>query len=137
MEITNRANGNVPVNGANMMDAAATGKAGRKTSDRETLAARKVAKEFETLFVGMMLKSMRETVGKDKLTDGGHGEEIYRSLLDQEYAKSMTENGGVGLSAMLERQLVKPTPDSALNQGNTNHDTTIQNAKTEVDYENR
>jgi flagellar protein FlgJ len=136
MEITNRANGSVPVNGMNMMDAAA-GKTGRSPADRETLAAKKVAKEFETLFVGMMLKSMRETVGKDKLTDGGHGEEIYRSLLDQEYAKALTENGGVGLSAMLERQLVKPTPDNALNQGNTNHDTTIQSAKTEVNYENR
>jgi peptidoglycan hydrolase FlgJ len=136
MEITNGANLNVPVNGTNMADAA-VGKAGRSSAVREAVAAKKVAKEFETMFVGMMLKSMRETVGKDKLTNGGHGEEVYRSLLDQEYAKSLTEHGGVGLSAMLERQLVKPAPDSTRSQGIKNYDTSIQSAKNEVSYENR
>ena len=92
-------------------------------ADREAAAAKKVAKEFETMFVGMMLKSMRETVGKDKLTNGGHGEEVYRSMLDQEYAKSLTEHGGVGLTAMLERQLGKSAPGGAWNQGITNYDT--------------
>jgi len=129
MEITNTANGNILQ--------AATGKAGRASADREAAAATKVAKEFETLFVGMMLKSMRETVGKDKLTNGGHGEEIYRSLLDQEYAKSLTEHGGVGLTAMLERQLAKPASEAALKQGINSYDTTNQSTKTEVTYENR
>ena len=38
------------------------------------------AVEFQLLFVEMMLKSMRETVSQDKLTGGGHGEEVYGSL---------------------------------------------------------
>jgi len=136
MELTNVASWNVPVNGTNMTDAV-TGKTGRKPVDRETAAAKKVAQEFETMFVGMMLKSMRETVGKDKLTNGGHGEEVYRSMLDQEYAKSLTEHGGVGLTAMLERQLAKPAADGGRNQGIKSHDTTTQSTKTEVTYENR
>ena len=136
MEIINGANWSVPGAGTSMMDAAA-GKVDRSSAAREAVAAKKVAKEFETMFVGMMLKSMRETVGKDKLTNGGHGEEIYRSLLDQEYAKSLTEHGGVGLTAMLERQLVKPASGSGRNQGVNIHDTTIQSAKIEVNYENR
>ena len=136
MEISNVASWNVPDSGTNMIDAA-TGKAGRNPAAREAVAAKKVAKEFETMFVGMMLKSMRETVGKDKLTNGGHGEEVYRSLLDQEYAKSLTEHGGVGLSAMLERQLGKPTPGGTGNQGINNYGTTNQCNKIEVTYENR
>ena len=96
----------------------------------DAVAARKVAKEFESLFVGMMLKSMRETTGKDKLTNGGHGEEVYRSLLDQEYAKAMTEHGGIGLTALIEQQLRKP-------QGMSKHDNTNPQAKTEVNHENR
>ena len=136
MEIINGANGNVSSLGTNMTDAV-TGKSGRSPAAREAVAVNKVAKEFETLFVGMMLKSMRETVGKDKLTNGGHGEEIYRSLLDQEYAKSLTDHGGVGLTAMLERQLNKPAPGSVGNQGVTNYGTTNQCTKTEVTYENR
>jgi len=103
---------------------------GRMPAAKDAVAARKVAKEFESLFVGMMLKSMRETTGKDKLTNGGHGEEVYRSLLDQEYAKAMTERGGVGLAAMVEQQLRK-------HQDMSKHDNTNPQAKTEVNHENR
>lgn len=139
MEFTIGANRYVPDIGANMTDAAA-GKA-RKAGAGENPAAGKVAREFEAMFVGMMLKSMRETVGKDKLTGGGHGEEVYRSMLDQEYAKALTEHGGIGLTAMLERQLDKPVLTGDRSQGNENHDrihdTTTESTKTEVTYENR
>lgn len=71
-------------------------------------AARKVAREFEAMFVGMMLKSMRDTVGKNELTGGGKGEEIFQSMLDQEYATAIaTSQGGIGLAAMIEKQLVR------------------------------
>jgi Rod binding domain-containing protein len=79
-------------------------------SDKDRIAAKKVAREFESVFVGMMLKSMRETVGKDSLTNGGHGEEVYRSLLDQEYAKAISENNGLGISNLLEKELLKSMP---------------------------
>ncbi|ABQ28245.1 rod-binding protein [Geotalea uraniireducens] len=78
-----------------------------QSAEKEKAAAKKVAREFEVMFVGMMLKSMRETVGKDKLTGGGHGEEVYQSLLDQEYAKGVVDSGGVGLARMIEKQLVR------------------------------
>jgi flagellar protein FlgJ len=78
----------------------------RIDAEKNNAAAKKVAKEFEAMFVSMMLKSMRETVGKDKLTGGGHGEEIYRSLLDQEYARAVAENGGLGLARTIEAQLL-------------------------------
>lgn len=87
-------------------------RSGAQTGVKGDLAAKKVAREFEALFVGMMVKSMRETVGKDPITDGGHGEEVYRSMLDQEYARVMTERGGVGLAAMLEKQMIPPTQGS-------------------------
>jgi len=81
-------------------------KGGSVGADKERAAARKAAREFEGLFVGMMLKSMRETVGKDMLAGKGQGEEIYRSLLDQEYAKAVVEQGGLGLAKVIEAQLI-------------------------------
>lgn len=69
--------------------------------------AGKIARDFETLFVGMMVKSMRDTVGKDKLTGGGHGEDVYRSLLDQEYAAAMVKRGGVGLAPLIEKEIIR------------------------------
>jgi flagellar protein FlgJ len=61
----------------------------------------------------MMLKSMRETVKQDKLTGGGHGEEVYSSLLDREYAIAISRRGNLGLAEMIEKQLLdreKVTP---------------------------
>ncbi|WP_243370235.1 rod-binding protein [Geotalea sp. SG265] len=80
-------------------------KLGQQSAEKKNINAAKVAKEFESLFVGMMLKSMRETVGGDTLTGGGHGEDVYRSLLDQEYAKAVAENGSLGLARIIEKQL--------------------------------
>lgn len=67
---------------------------------------RKAAVQFQSIFVEMMLKSMRETVSKDKLTGGGHGEEVYGSLLDREYAAAVSRRGNIGLAEMIERQLL-------------------------------
>lgn len=76
-------------------------------NEKQLRQAKKVAQDFEGLFVGMMLKSMRETVGKDKLTGGGHGEDIYRSLLDQEYVAATVKRGGLGLAKHIERDIIR------------------------------
>lgn len=68
---------------------------------------KKVAREFEAMFVSMMLKSMRETVPKNPLTSGGRGEEVFSSLLDQEYATAAVQGGGIGLAQTLERELTR------------------------------
>ena len=87
-----------------------TGKEQPAQAAKDKAAAKKVAREFETLFVGMMIKTMRETVGKDSLTNGGRGEEIYSSLLDQEYARAISESHGLGLAEKLEKELLKTIP---------------------------
>lgn len=81
--------------------------AGTGLSEKQLKQARKVSQDFEALFVGMMMKSMRETVGKDKLTGGGHGEEVYRSMLDQEYATAAAKRGGLGLAPMIEKEIIR------------------------------
>jgi flagellar protein FlgJ len=67
----------------------------------------KVSQDFEALFVGMMMKSMRATVGKDKLTNGGHGEEVFRSMLDQEYAAAAAKRNSLGLAPMIEKDIIR------------------------------
>ena len=80
----------------------------RGQAGNDPAKAKKVAQDFEAMFVGMIMKSMRETVGKDKLTGGGHGEETFRSLLDQEYAQAAARSGGIGLATMIEKELARP-----------------------------
>ena len=76
-------------------------------SQQQLKQAHKVSQDFEALFVGLMMKSMRATVGKDKLTGGGHGEEVYRSMLDQEYAAAAAKRGSLGLAPIIERDIIR------------------------------
>lgn len=76
-------------------------------TEKQRQQARKVAQDFEGLFIGMMVKAMRETVGKDQLTGGGHGEEIYRSMLDQEYVAASVKRGGFGLAKLIEKDIIR------------------------------
>ncbi|OHD12696.1 MAG: hypothetical protein A2Z96_07430 [Spirochaetes bacterium GWB1_48_6] len=63
------------------------------------------AQDFEGLFVKQMLNSMRKTVEKGGMMDGGMGEEIFSDMLYDEYGKSMTKNAGFGLADSLYQQL--------------------------------
>jgi Rod binding domain-containing protein len=64
--------------------------------------------EFESIFVKMMLKEMRNSVDKaDSLLSGGWAEDIYQDMLDDEYSKTMAKNAGFGLADQLYKQLAQ------------------------------
>jgi flagellar protein FlgJ len=80
----------------------------KELNDVERKKLKKISQDFESLFTGMMLKSMRATVPEDKLTGGGKAEETYRSMLDQEYAAAAAKRGGAGsIATMVEKELLK------------------------------
>lgn len=80
---------------------------GAVLDDKQRQKLKKISQDFEGIFVGMMMKSMRGTVGKDTLTGGGHGDDVYLSMLDQEYAAAAVKRGGFGLAKQLEKELVR------------------------------
>lgn len=81
---------------------------GKQLNETERSKLKKISQDFEALFIGMMLKSMRDTVPEDKLTGGGKAEETYRYLLDQEYATQAARRGGANsIAAMVEKELLK------------------------------
>jgi Rod binding domain-containing protein len=41
------------------------------------------------------------------LMDGGNGEDIFRGMLDTEYAKIMAQQGSTGISDMIAKELLK------------------------------
>ncbi|MFP4647722.1 MAG: flagellar assembly peptidoglycan hydrolase FlgJ [Halorhodospira sp.] len=64
-----------------------------------------VARQFEAVFVEMMLGQMRQATPGDELF-GGNGEETYRELFDRQMAVQMSREGeGMGLASMIEEQL--------------------------------
>tara|TARA_Y100001970_G_scaffold121099_1_gene150243 strand:- start:525 stop:905 length:381 start_codon:yes stop_codon:yes gene_type:complete len=74
---------------------------------KDISSLKKVAHDFESLFVEIMLKSMRKTVAKSGFLDGGNAEDVYKSMLDTEYSKDIASNSGTnGLAYQIEKQLL-------------------------------
>ena len=70
-------------------------------------AARKAAQQFEGVFVTQFLGEMFSGLSTDGPFGGGQGEEMFRSLMMDEYGKQITSQGGFGLSLAIERELLK------------------------------
>lgn len=72
-----------------------------KQNSPEALKA--TAKQFEALFMNMMLKSMREATPQDGMLDNQQTK-TFTSMLDQQLSQSMASRG-IGLADVLVRQL--------------------------------
>jgi len=79
--------------------------AGGKMSMEE---AKKVAKDFESLFVSQMLEHM---MGGDSMGDDLFGnaetDEIYKSMMVDEYSKAIVKSGGIGIAGYIEQGLAR------------------------------
>ena len=79
----------------------------RGSREKDISKVKQLANDFESIFMEQIFRSMRSSVQKSGLVDGGNAEEIYTSMLDSEYAKEMSKQGNGGLSQMIERQLLQ------------------------------
>ena len=74
-------------------------------------ALKQAAKQFETVFMNMMLKSMRDATPQEGMFDSEQTK-MFTSMLDQQLAQSMG-NRGVGLADMMVKQLSRQIPAAA------------------------
>lgn len=87
-------------------------------------ALRAAARQFEGLFLQMVMKSMRATTGQNGMMDSEQTRS-WQGMLDQQMALEMSQSGGTGLSEMLYRQLggkAAVRPDAAGEAGKTGFD---------------
>lgn len=76
----------------------------------------KAAKQFEALFIQMMLKSMRDATPKGGLFDS-ESTKTFEQMYDTQIAMALSERGDTGLSEMVAksiRQLQETSAESAL-----------------------
>lgn len=81
----------------------------RLAHDRSPEAVKGAAKQFEAMFLQMVLKTMREATPSDGLFDSD-STRFYQGLYDQQLASVMAGKGGLGLADVLERQLQGTLP---------------------------
>jgi flagellar protein FlgJ len=80
-------------------------KGGLRKDDPQALKA--AARQFEAVFLQMVLKSMRAATPQTGMMDSDQTR-FYQELLDSQLAQVMSAKGGVGLAGVIERQLSRP-----------------------------
>jgi peptidoglycan hydrolase FlgJ len=89
----------------------------REAAAQNPEAIRETARQFESLFTTMMLKSMRQATPEDSLF-GSDQQDFYQDMFDQQMAVQLSHGKGLGLADMLVKQLmhtagIEPEPNPA------------------------
>jgi Rod binding domain-containing protein len=74
---------------------------------RSSAALDKTAQDFEAMFMTQMLSQMWSGVDVDPVFGGGHGEEMFRSLMIEEQGKAIARSGGLGIATQVKAQLLR------------------------------
>lgn len=69
--------------------------------------AANVAKEFEAMLVGQLFEHMFDGLGASGPFGGGQAERTWRSLMLQEYARSIAESGELGIAPLVEAEVAR------------------------------
>ena len=74
---------------------------------KDQAAIKATAQDFEAFFVTHAFEDMYGDLSSDPLFGGGEAENIFRSFLLQEYGKQVAKTGGIGVSDMVQKQLLQ------------------------------
>jgi flagellar protein FlgJ len=94
-----------PLNASFYADPAALGAIKRDAGGQSPEALRETAKQFESLFTTMLLKSMRAASPDDPY--GSDQQDFYQDMFDTQLATQLSKGKGLGLADMLVRQLMQ------------------------------
>lgn len=65
------------------------------------------AQEFEAVFIAEMMKPMFEGISVEAPFGGGKGEEVFRSMLLQEYGKILSQTGSIGIADNVKEEMIR------------------------------
>ncbi len=78
-----------------------------KTMPRNAAGIAKVAEDFEAFFAGLVFDEMSSDIEPDPITGGAEGEAMFKSLLNQEFGKSIARTHALGIADVVQRQLLQ------------------------------
>jgi flagellar protein FlgJ len=67
---------------------------------------KKVSQDFESVFLTNMFENMFEGLDDDGPFGGGADNGPWRSLLTEQYAKTIAASGGIGIANQIQHQLM-------------------------------
>lgn len=63
------------------------------------------SRQFESLLLNFMFREMRATVPESSLFPPSMAQALYTGMMDEQIAKEMAQNGGIGISRIIFNQL--------------------------------
>lgn len=72
---------------------------------KELSRLKETAEQMESIFVGQMLKTMRQNIGKTNLVHGGMAEDIFQDMLYEKYSETMAKSQSFGIAEAIVSQL--------------------------------
>lgn len=69
--------------------------------------AEAAAKDFEAVYISQMLTHMFEGIKTDGMFGGGNAENIFRSMMVDEYGKMLSQNGGIGIASSVQNEILQ------------------------------
>jgi flagellar protein FlgJ len=85
--------------------------ANKNSSEKEV---EKAASGFEALLLHQMMQAMWSTVETTGMMgENGHAGQMYRDMLNQAIADSISEGKGIGVKDFLKKELSKTTPGAS------------------------
>ncbi|MDK2867119.1 MAG: peptidoglycan hydrolase FlgJ [Clostridiales bacterium] len=70
-------------------------------------AIKDVCKQFEAMFINLLLKQMRNTIQEGGLTEKSQARETFEGMLDEEMANHIAEGGGIGIADLMAKALTR------------------------------
>ena len=79
-------------------------KLGKNLSEKQIDEA---AQDFEAFFLSQMLQPMFKTVKTDTMFGGGPGEDMWKGMMVDSYAKEIAQTGGLGIADHVKQVMIQ------------------------------
>ena len=89
-----------------------------------------LSRQFESIFIHQLLKSMRSTIQKSGLFES-HATRMYESMHDQELASLMSEKRSIGLADIIYKDLLRM--EEKRDQSTSESNISIQHSNQSID----
>jgi len=81
--------------------------AGNTVPARQEIKIDKVSQDFEAVFIAQMMSEMFSSEELNDFFGGGTAGDIYKSLMMNEYGKTIAKAGGIGIADQIKKELLK------------------------------
>ncbi|MBW2061046.1 MAG: rod-binding protein [Deltaproteobacteria bacterium] len=86
---------------------AATLKAAQKGEQERLARLKESCADVESLFISILLKTLRQTIPVNGLLPKSSGRNVYESMFDQQVSIFLSQGKGIGLGQMLYQQMLR------------------------------